>query len=83
MVDQVKVDKPTSDVGDDVSKEYALQLLDLDNNSAVFIVRNLRISAVGIEAKVVGKIVRNDVEDMKPFTVYYNGKFVAEELIDE
>lgn len=38
---------------------------------------------MGIEAKVIGKIVKDNIEELAPFTLYYNGKFVAEEIIDD
>lgn len=82
MVDQVRTDKPTTIIEEGISKEYLLQLLDSEN-SAILIARNLRISAVGIEAKVIGKIVKDNIEELAPFTLYYNGKFVAEEIIDD
>ena len=83
MAEQIKSTKPVSALFEEVSREFAISLLDLED-TPIFIVRNLRISSTGIDAKVIAKIDGyGNQKDMKvPFQIYYNGKFVAEELTE-
>jgi hypothetical protein len=84
MVDKIEVDTPTDLTDGDISREWAIQLLDLQNDDTVFIVRNLRVSQIGLEAKVVAKIVFGEQQEtLKPFDIIYNGKFIAEQVIDD